>query len=105
MDRYEALRDTAGAAGAEAPLNAPVFACHKSSAGNPMACAGWLATCGYDHLGVRLAVATGGLPAEALTPQSHWPALYPSYDDMVAAQGADGAARCTAGTRPAPGED
>lgn len=83
--RYEALRDTVGMAGAEARFNAPVFACHISVEGKDRACAGWLATVGIEHLGIRLMVATGRLPADTLTPKPGWPDLYPDYDSMAEA--------------------
>lgn len=67
-ERYKALRATAGSPGAEAGFGAPMFACHKSEPGRDRACAGWLARSGTDHLGVRLAVALGRLPASALQP-------------------------------------
>lgn len=85
--RYEALAETAGAPGAEAPLGAPMFACHLSAEGRDIACAGWLAVAGYEHIGVRLAVALGELPAEALEPGDGWPELFGSYDEMAAVQG------------------
>jgi hypothetical protein len=81
--RYEALRATAGRPGAEAGLSAPIFACHKSTEGRDRACAGWLAVVGYDHLGVRLAVVTGRLPAEALQAGEDWPGLFASYDELA----------------------
>ena len=87
--RYDALRATVGAPGREQPLGAPMFACHKTAEGNEQACAGWLAVSGAEHIGVRLAVATGRLPAEALAPREGWPALFDSYDEMAAAQGSE----------------
>jgi len=86
--RYEQLANTSGAPGAEASLGAPLFACHKTAEGREQACAGWLAVAGRDHLGVRLAVATGRLPAEALDPAAGWPALFVSYTEMAATQAA-----------------
>jgi hypothetical protein len=53
--------------------------------GREQACAGWLAVAGYGHLGVRLAVAMGRLPAGALEPGEDWPGLYASYDELAAA--------------------
>jgi hypothetical protein len=85
--RYEALRDTAGTPGAEAPLGAPLFACHKSPEGREEACAGWLAVAGYEHIGIRLAVIRGDLPAAALAPGDSWPELFESYAEMAEAQG------------------
>lgn len=86
--RYEALRDTCRhAENVQAPLSAPMFGCHKSPLGGEFACAGWLAVEGPNHIGVRLAVASGDLPAEALRPGEDWPALFASYEDMAHTQG------------------
>ena len=84
--RYEALRETAGERGAEAGLNAPMSACHKSPEGREEACAGWLAVCGIEHLGVRMAVLTGRLEPADLQPGEDWPELFASYAEMAAVQ-------------------
>lgn len=65
-----------------------MFGCHKGAPGSnaDLACAGWLARFGVDHVGVRLTVARGRLPEDALEPGSNWPALYQTWDDVVAAQ-------------------
>lgn len=87
-ERYAALANTAGGPGAEAGLTAPVFACHKSSEEHPRACAGWLARCGRDHLGIRLAVVSGRLPGEVTwDPPPDWPPLFESYREMAARNG------------------
>jgi hypothetical protein len=86
--RFDALRNTAGGPGQEAPIGSPMFACHKTAEGKEIACAGWLAICGIDHLGVRYAVASGALPAEALQPGEGWPELFGSYEQMAARQAA-----------------
>jgi hypothetical protein len=86
-ERFAALRNTVGERGREAGLSAPIFACHKSTPGRDRACAGWLATCGYSHLRVRLAVATRALPGRMMEPGPDWPELYNSYDEMAAANG------------------
>ena len=83
--RYEALKETAGRPGAEVPIGAPMFACHKSPEGREEACAGWLAVCAIEHLGVRMAVLTGRIEPEDLRPAEGWPELYGSYDEMAAA--------------------
>lgn len=83
VERYAALRETAGLPGSEAGLDAPLFACHKSEPGRDRACAGWLAVIGVDHLGVRLAVALGRLPVSALRPAEGWPELFGSYEEMA----------------------
>ena len=61
---------------------------HKTAEGKDLACAGWLAVEGVDHLGVRLAVITGALPGEALHPGPGWPALFDSFEEMAATQAA-----------------
>jgi hypothetical protein len=52
-----------------------MFGCHKGEPGTKadLACAGWLAQFGADHVGVRLAVVRGQLPDSALTPGANWP--------------------------------
>lgn len=85
-DRWRELAKTAGRPGGEIPLGSPMFGCHGGIRGGDAACAGWLAVCGYDHLGVRMAVVTGRLPAEALTPGDGWPDLYESWDALMAAK-------------------
>lgn len=77
------LRATAGAPGREAALRAPIFACHKSEPGRDRACAGWLAVAGINHLGIRVAVALGRLPASRLRPAEDWPDLFDSYEEMA----------------------
>lgn len=86
-ERYAALRSTTGLPGNEAGLGAPIFACHKSRRGRDRACAGWLAVAEVDHLGVRLAVVLGRLPASALQPDNDWPALFGSFDEMAERNG------------------
>lgn len=85
-ERYEALKATAGTAGHEAPLGAPMFACHKTAEGQEQACAGWLATVGIEHIGVRYAVVTGRIPGSALHPGDNWPELFDNYAEMAATQ-------------------
>jgi hypothetical protein len=86
-ERYDALACTTGAPGKEAPIGAPIFACHKSPEGREEACAGWLAAVGGEHLGVRYAVVTGALPGSVLNPGEGWPELFDSYDEMADTQG------------------
>jgi hypothetical protein len=87
-ERFEALEVTHGAPGAEAGLDAPMFACHASAEDSPAACAGWLAVEGHNHLGVRLAVIRGALSPDALEAGEGWPVLYGDYAEMAAANGA-----------------
>jgi hypothetical protein len=49
-EAFEAMRDCTGAPGQEALLTAPLFACRRSTEGEEMACAGWLAAAGVEHL-------------------------------------------------------
>jgi hypothetical protein len=67
-----------------------MFGCHKGEPGTDadLACAGWLAVAGREHIGVRLAVAFGELPAEVLSPGEGWPELFDSYEEMAETQGA-----------------
>ena len=81
--RYEALKATAGAPGREVSLSAPIFACHKSPEGREEACAGWLAVCGIEHLGVRMAAITGRLEPADLRPGDGWPELFATYEEMA----------------------
>ncbi|MFI0406625.1 DUF6283 family protein [Actinomadura sp. 3N508] len=73
---------TIGGPGEEAPLGAPMFACHAVEG---RLCAGWLAVAGHEHLTVRFAVAVGALPATALAPGAGWPELFPTYPAMESA--------------------
>lgn len=100
-ERYEVLAATAGRPGAEAPLGAPMFACHHTADGAQVACAGWLAVCGHYHLGVRFAVADGRLdPAAVYGDRDGWPDLFDDYDEMAAAQaGERGYDQATAAAR------
>lgn len=77
--------------GREPALDAPLFGCHKGAPGSglDLACAGWLATVGRDHLRVRLALATGQLPHQALQQDATWPPLYRSWAETAAAQTSD----------------
>lgn len=72
-------------------LNDPMFGCHKGEPGTDadLACAGWLATCGADHVRVRLAVTTGALTGTELAPGENWPQLYESWTEVVTHQTAD----------------
>ncbi|MDH6284065.1 DUF6283 family protein [Prescottella agglutinans] len=85
-ERFDALADTSGGPGCEAPLSAPMFACHKTREGAEQACAGWLAVAGGDHIGVRLAVIQGRLDPTTLAPGGDWPPLFDSYTEMADTQ-------------------
>ncbi|WP_350246493.1 DUF6283 family protein [Rhodococcus sp. D-6] len=97
-DRFDALAGTAGGPGCEAGVGAPMFVCHKSREGSDKACAGWLATVGADHLGVRIAVVRGDLDPAALQPGEGWPLLFDSFEEMAAVQAAADGAFCETGT-------
>lgn len=72
--------------GREPGLGTPMFGCHKGAPGTDadLACAGWLAVFGDDHLTVRFALATGRLPASALEPGENWPPLHQTWAEVVA---------------------
>jgi hypothetical protein len=59
---FDKLQAANGCRGAEAPVTAPMMACHldQPDTAHPMRlCAGYLAVVGRDHLGVRLKVMAG----------------------------------------------
>lgn len=59
-----------------------MFACHRHEAD---LCAGWLVVSAVDHPTVRLALALGLLPRDAIEPGTSWPELYDNADEMLAA--------------------
>lgn len=76
----------------------PMFGCHKGKPGseehNPqpqddLACAGWLARFGHNHLAVRMALIDGRLDPAALEPGDNWPPLHKTWDDVVRHQTSD----------------
>lgn len=84
MDR---LRRADGTPGREAPLDARTIACHLDQPGtaHPMRlCSGWLAVVGPYHLGVRMLVIAGKLPAAVLSRRPGWPALVDSLATLLA---------------------
>jgi hypothetical protein len=85
-DLSETVRDPA--TGRQPTIGDPIFACHKGEPGTDadLACAGWLARFGADHIGVRLAIARGQLPESALERGSDWPPLHRTWNDVVRAQ-------------------
>ena len=85
-ERYDALRATTGSPGREAWIDAALFACHMSTEVDPIPCAGWLASVGYYSLRVRILLADGTIPREAMTPGPEWPDLFDSYEEMAEAQ-------------------
>lgn len=88
-ERWACLSQTVRAPDGGSPqLGSIMFGCHKGEPGTnaDLACAGWLARFGGNHVNVRLAIAFGRLPVEALTPGEGWPELHETWDDVVAAQ-------------------
>lgn len=88
-ERYEKLRTTCrpNAAGIPPLPGTPMFGCHLGNpgTGEDLACAGWLAVEGFEHIGVRLALRDGLIPASAMQPGDNWPELYPSYEALIEA--------------------
>lgn len=84
----EDFRVFCGTAERPAPMDSGMFVCHKSlpleDGGRPILCAGWLAAVGRHHLGVRIAVAMGIIPGDALAPRPDGPPLFDTFDEMVA---------------------
>lgn len=93
VERWAALGATVrdSDSGQHPGLNDPLFGCHKGEPGTDadLACAGWLATFGEDHVRVRLAVAIGGLSAAELRPGENWPRLYETWAEVVRHQTSD----------------
>jgi hypothetical protein len=88
-ERWEMLRATVeDRPGDHALLGAPLFGCHEGAPGTgaDMLCAGWAAAFGRDSVELRVAIATGRLPADVLDRGAQWPELYETWDDMVAGQ-------------------
>lgn len=85
-ERYEALRNTTGEIdGPTLPLGSPMFACHKSSEGKEIACAGWLVALGAaTNLTARVNIAQGSM--EMPVPDESWPPLFDTYDEMAETQ-------------------
>nr|WP_254126720.1 DUF6283 family protein [Amycolatopsis sp. CA-230715] len=89
-ERWKALANTVrdSVTGEHPGLGDPMFGCHKGEPGTneDLACAGWLARFGADHVEIRFAVATGRLPESALKAGDNWPPLHETWDDVVRAQ-------------------
>lgn len=64
-------------------FGAPMFACHQSKIGKEIHCAGWLASVGHAHPGVRLNVMRSRIDAARLEPGPGWPALHDSYAGVL----------------------
>jgi hypothetical protein len=66
--------------------SAPTLSCHLDQPGtaHPMRLyAGWLAVVGPEHMGIRMSVIAGRLPAEALSPGDGWPELYRDLEELL----------------------
>lgn len=80
----EALAPTSPDARGMGPdFGASMFACHQSKIGGEIPCAGWLAKVGHRHPGVRMAVMSGRISADALAPGPGWPELHNSYPEVL----------------------
>lgn len=64
-------------------FGAAQFACHQSRPGGEVVCAGWLAVAGHRHPAVRIGVARGSVPVEALEPGDGWPALHEEFAAVI----------------------
>lgn len=64
-------------------FGAALFACHQSHDGEEFPCAGWLATVGHCHPGVRLSVSMGRLDSKTLKPGTDWPELHSTYPEVL----------------------
>jgi hypothetical protein len=79
----ELAEQLAGTCEGKPQFDEPMFACHQSMPGQEVVCSGWLAVYGNDSVPARLARAQGRLPHEPFEPDPAWPALHPSYEDMM----------------------
>ncbi|GAA2275583.1 hypothetical protein GCM10009853_032140 [Glycomyces scopariae] len=64
----------------------PVFACHMTTPApgrESIACTGALAVCGQGNLTLRIGLALGRVPAEAVEPGEGWPELFDSFEEMA----------------------
>lgn len=77
-ERFQKLRSTVPPPGEDGLL--PIFACHKSPAGEEQACVGYLLVVGYANIAVRLAAVRNAFVMEELT--SDGP-LFDSYDQVL----------------------
>jgi Family of unknown function (DUF6283) len=64
-------------------FGAPIMACHLSTEGNDIPCAGWLAREGANNIFVRLRVASGNTDPAALVLSPDWPETHASYDEVL----------------------
>lgn len=88
-ERWEALSRSVRIGQHQPMVGDPLFGCHKGQPGTPeadLACAGWLARFGGDHVTIRLALARGQLPPAMMEPGENWPPLHETWDDVVAHQ-------------------
>lgn len=83
LEKAEALANTCGSPGNDLPIGSPMFACHQSRTGDEIPCAGWLASVGNYHLGVRVAIMDGRFDPESITPDDSWPELEPDFTSLI----------------------
>lgn len=84
MDKAEGLsRCCPNERGFGPEFGAPMFSCHQSKDGAEFPCAGWLATVGARHPGVRFAAMAGRIPVAALEPGADWPELHDNYPEVL----------------------
>lgn len=86
--RFEMLAATVGTPEHDVPISGRVFACHNTREGGEVACAGALRVAGEHHVRVRLLVALGALPADAIGLRDDEPELFSDYDTMAVQQAA-----------------
>lgn len=104
LQKAEGLANTCpGANGWSVELGRPMFACHQSTDGAEVVCAGWLAVEGRAHVGVRVNVALGEIDAAALNPGEDWPEMHRSFAEVIAKLRATApGTRLAQGSGPAP---
>ncbi len=78
-ERYRALAHTAY------DIAEKVFACHKSTEEEPIACAGFVLRGGLHNLSLRLAYARGSITRDSVTDGGY--PLFGNYREVAAANG------------------
>lgn len=78
LELAEGLRNTC-----DGRFGNPIFACHQSRDGAEIVCAGWLAVYGWHSIAIRLKLAAETMRGEDIGPEEGWPALHPTFDDMI----------------------
>jgi hypothetical protein len=84
MAMAESLRDTSpNERGVGPDFGSNKMACHQSRVGEEFVCAGWLASVGHAHPGVRLSILAKTINPASLAPGADWPALHESYPEVL----------------------